>query len=196
MKSVLSFVKVHSYSLFVTALVLALGLISWRLRSGDAPASAEQPIPSITPAPTAIPAPTATPAPGKRWRRPASGGLLTEYSSDKPAWNASMDCWQVHAGVDLAASAGEAICAAADGQVLSVQRDPLLGLTLQIDHGEGWVSSYSSLAQADLQPGDRVQTGDAVGLAGDSADSESLLGTHLHFELTRYGMPMKPAFQP
>ncbi|MDO4356464.1 MAG: M23 family metallopeptidase [Clostridia bacterium] len=196
MKSILTFLKVHSYSVFVTALVLALGLISWRLRSEDAPASAEQPLPTVAPVPSATSAPTATPVPERRWQRPASGGLLTEYSDAQPAWNASMDCWQCHTGVDLAAGAGETICAAADGQVLSIAEDPLLGLTLQLDHGEGWVSTYSSLAQAQVRPGDRVRAGDVVGVAGNSADSESLLGVHLHFELAQYGLPMKPAFQP
>lgn len=195
MKSVVSFLKAHGYSLFVTALVLTLGLISWRLRSEDTPASAEQPRPTATPAPTATPDPTATPQPDLQLRRPVSGGILTEYSDAMPAWNASMDCWQCHTGVDLAANAGEAVLAAADGQVLSIQNDPLLGLTIEINHGEGWITAYSSLAQISLQPGDYVKSGDEIGKAGNSADSEALLGTHLHFELIQDGLPVKPAFQ-
>ena len=194
MKSVVSFLKAHGYGLFMTALVLSLGVISWRLRGSDTPASAEQPPVIPTPAPTASPSPTATPQPEIGWQRPVSGGVLSEYSYALPAWNASMDCWQSHAGIDLAAASGEAVRAAADGEVLSVQADPLLGLCVQINHGEGWVSLYAALAQAQVAPGDRVKSGDVLGQAGNSADSEALLGTLLHFALTRDGLPVKPAF--
>lgn len=196
MKSVVSFLKAHGYSLFVTALVLALGLISWRLRSPDAPASAEQPAASPAPQPTAAPSPTATPQPQITWLRPVSGGILTEYSYAVPVWNASMDCWQCHEGVDLAAGAGETVRASADGTVLAVERDPLLGLTVRLSHADGWESAYASLQQTPLQPGDRVSAGDSVGLAGSSADSEALLGAHVHFSLTQNDLPVKPAFQP
>lgn len=196
MRSPIPFLKAHSYELLVTAVVLALGIASRQLRlhrQGD---------PSVcgAPQPTALPAsaPAETPAPASApdWLRPVTGGILTAYAGDVPCWNAGMDCWQIHAGVDLAASPGETVRAAADGAVLRVETDPLMGLTVCIAHADGMETRYAALASAACAPGDVLCRGDAVGIAGDSADAESLLGCHLHFELLQHDVPVKPVFAP
>ena len=194
MKPVLAFFRSHLYEIFVTALVLSLGIASRQLRHGETAIEAAA---LSTPSPTAAPslAPTVTPAPERVWLRPVSGGVLTPYAASSPLWNADMDCWQTHAALDLSAAENEPVLAAADGTVLSVADDPLLGLTVTLGHDDGFSSVYAALARAACSPGDRLSAGETIGTAGNSADSEALLGCHLHFELLQDGLPVKPAFR-
>ena len=193
MRPVLTFLRSHGYELFITSLVLALGVASRQLRHNGVAVEAAA---ISTPSPTAVPSasPTATPIPERTWLRPVSGGILTPYADAQPLWNADMDCWQTHAAVDLAAAPDEPVLAAADGLVLTCTDDPLLGLTVTLDHGDGFISRYSSLSTFHCTPGDRIHAGESLGAAGNSADSEALLGTHLHFELLRNDIPVKPIF--
>lgn len=197
MKPAFAFVKSHSYEILVTALVLSLGVASRQLRRAEneveAAIALSTPAPVTSPAPTL--APTATPEPARTWLRPVSGGILTAYSADQPLWSADMDCWQTHAAVDLSAAAGEPVLAAADGTISAVYDDPLLGLTVAIDHGNGYESLYAALETCHRTAGNRILAGESIGTAGNSADSEALLGCHLHFELHQNGLPVKPAFQ-
>lgn len=196
MKNALVFIRAHSYEIFVTVLVLSLGVISRQLRQAEARTEAVAAI--ATPAPaaaTTATAPAATAVPEDTWLRPVAGGVLTAYSDSQLQWSADMDCWQVHAAIDLAASESEAVHAAADGTVISAAYDPLLGLTVTLSHDDGYETVYASLAAVHCTAGERVAAGDVLGVAGNSADSEALLGCHLHFELLRDGLPIKPAFQ-
>lgn len=187
------FLKLHGYTLFVTILVLALGAGSMHLRHVRTRPQTVSAVPPVTAAPSPLSSAAPSAAPARVWLRPVSGGILTAYS-DALRYSADMDCWQVHAGVDFAASPDEPVRAAADGRVLSVSQDPLLGLTVVVDHGDGLESRYSSLAAASCTPGSRLRAGDILGTAGDTADSETLLGCHLHFEATENGLPMRPLF--
>lgn len=197
MKPAFAFLKSHSYEILVTALVLSLGVASRQLRRAEAQvetvAALSTPPPVTSPAPT--PSPTATPEPSRVWLRPVSGGVLTTYSADQPLWNADMDCWQTHAAIDLSAAAGEPVLAAADGVISAVYDDPLLGLTITIDHGDSHESLYAALEFCHRTAGDHILAGESIGTAGNSADSEALLGCHLHFELRQNGLPIKPSFQ-
>lgn len=195
MRLVLTFLRAHGYALFVALLVLLLGITARQLRRTREPAPVSVPVslpPQATVSPS--PAPTTAAAAIPAWHRPVSGGILTPYAGDHPQWNAAMDCWETHAGIDFAASAGDTVHAAADGIVSEIFDDPLLGLTLCIIHADEYQTLYASLASTLLAPGQTVRAGESVGIAGDSADSESLMGVHLHFELLQDSLPVKPFF--
>ena len=53
-----------------------------------------------------------------------------------------------------------------------------------VRHPGGWQTSYSHLSQLIAARGQRVTTGEPVGLLGNSGRST---GPHLHFEVTRWG---------
>lgn len=194
MRPVFTFLRSHGYEIFITSLVLTLGIVSRQLRHHGVAVEAAA---LSTPVPTAAPptAPILTPVPEPQWLRPVSGGILTPYADSQPLWSADMDCWQTHAAVDLAAAPDEPVLAAADGVVLSCANDPLLGLTVILDHGDGYISRYCALSAIHCNPGDSLRAGESIGLAGNSADSEARLGSHLHFELLQNDLPIKPVFR-
>ena len=86
-----------------------------------------------------------------------------------------------HYGVDMAAPTGTVIRAPADGLVTLAEPDLHFegGLTL-IDHGQGLISAYLHQSRLDVQPGDRVVQGQAIGRVGSSGRAT---GPHLCWRL-------------
>ncbi len=125
---------------------------------------------------------------------PVSGEEIFGYSMEALSYNQTTRDWRVHNGVDLAAEAGTQVVAAADGEVYSVYEDETLGHTVVIRHGDGYTTCYSSLDEdIAVQVGDQVEMGQVIGCAGESAIVETTLGSHVHFSVSRYDVPMDPA---
>ncbi len=138
-----------------------------------------------TDAPTKQPLKTCTPLEGK---------TVAEYAMDCLAYNETTRDWRVHDGLDIAAEAGSAVCAAADGTVYTTYTDDKLGTTVVIRHAEGYISVYSSLSsELKVNPGDTVKMGQAIGTVGNTALLESAIGDHLHFSVTKDGESIDPA---
>lgn len=156
----------------------------------DAPASAApsaQPVPSPAPAPSAAPAPLVF-----TW--PVKGEVVAGFSVEALAYNETMGDWRTHNGLDIAASRGTQVLAAASGQVSALYQDDLMGTVVEIDHGQGLVSQYANLAATPaVKVGDEVTTGAVIGSVGDTAAVESGSQAHLHYALLKEGSPVDPA---
>ena len=88
---------------------------------------------------------------------------------------------QFHHGLDIAASSGTPVLAAADGVIEIVRRDPYFGNMVQIEHkSTGMMTLYGHLKDyADgLQVGKQVKREEIIGYVGNSGRST---GTHLHY---------------
>jgi murein DD-endopeptidase MepM/ murein hydrolase activator NlpD len=116
---------------------------------------------------------------------PVSGTTIAPYAVDALAYNQTARDWRTHKGVDIAAEAGTAVVAAADGTVYSVYEDDTMGMTVVIVHEGGYATYYASLAETvAVKPGDTVSAGDPIGVVGCTALLESALGDHVHFAVT------------
>ncbi len=137
---------------------------------------------------------TATPAtkPAKT-ARPVSGETIAEYSMDALVYNQTTRDWRVHDGADIAAAAGTAVCAAADGTVYTVYEDENMGMTVVIRHEGGYTTKYASLAEdVSVKSGDTVTAGQTIGTVGATALMESAIGDHVHFSVSCNGEPVNP----
>lgn len=96
-----------------------------------------------------------------------------------------------HLGIDLAASEGTPIFAAAAGIVTMAQGGDNYGYgnVVQIDHGNGFVTLYAHLSQINVQRCEIVGGGTLIGLAGNTGHAE---GAHLHFEIRIGGSNVNP----
>jgi murein DD-endopeptidase MepM/ murein hydrolase activator NlpD len=94
-----------------------------------------------------------------------------------------------HLGVDLAAQRGQAVYTAARGVVLRAGRNGDHGLQVEVQHEGRWLTRYSHLSRILVEPGEILEPGHVVGLAGDSGLAT---GVHLHFELWRDGEAVDP----
>lgn len=99
--------------------------------------------------------------------------------------------WRMHAGVDLQASCGTPIRAAADGVVRSVSYDSSGGHRLVIAHAGGLTTHYlHALRRYQVRVGEKVKRGQLVGLVGSTGWST---GCHLHFGTQINGRLVDPA---
>ena len=135
---------------------------------------------------------TPTQKPAKRVK-PVSGETIAPYSMEALSYNQTTRDWRVHDGVDIAAEAGTAVSAAADGTVYAVYDDERMGMTVVINHTGDYVTEYASLAEnVQVKPGDPVTAGQTIGYAGNTALLETELGDHIHFSVTCGGKVIDP----
>ncbi len=126
-------------------------------------------------------------------RQPLSGTTVSAFSMDALSYNQTTRDWRTHNGIDIAAEAGTAVCAAADGEVYSVYEDDSMGMTVVIRHDGGYTTTYSSLdKQVKVKTGDAVTAGQTIGVVGDSALLETAIGDHLHFSVSCDGKYVNP----
>jgi murein DD-endopeptidase MepM/ murein hydrolase activator NlpD len=98
-----------------------------------------------------------------------------------------------HPGIDLAASVGTPIYAAAAGRVSiqwSVAESGGYGNYTCLDHGGGLSTCYAHQSRFLVGPGEFVTAGQEIGLAGATGN---VTGPHLHFEVRVKGAVTCPA---
>lgn len=188
----------------LAALLVVLGTASYTYRTGReraGEAEAREPVAVMaagTPKPMealfVLPTPTPAPTPAPvAFSWPVAGEIIGEYAPEALIWSETLNQWQNHPGVDIAAAAGEAVTACADGTVQEAWADPLWGNVIEIAHDQGYVSTYANLNTLNMVAvGDAVAAGEIIAAVGDTADCESALPWHLHFALTRDGKPVDP----
>ncbi len=137
------------------------------------------------------------PTPGKKPLQtcaPLTGETIMEFAMDCLSYNPTTRDWRVHNGIDIAAEAGDAVCAAADGTVYTTYQDDTMGYTVVIRHEDGYVTVYSSLADnVCVSAGDPVIMGQTIGYVGNTALLETAVGDHLHFSVTYQDEHIDPA---
>lgn len=95
-----------------------------------------------------------------------------------------------HRGVDYTVPEGTRVFATADGTVKEVtSRNTGSGLTVVIDHGNGYETTYSHLGRSNVRRGERVRRGDIIARTGNTGLS---LSPHLHYEVRKEGMRVDP----
>ena len=94
-----------------------------------------------------------------------------------------------HGGIDLAASYGTDVPAAAEGTVAVADEQGAYGLTVVVRHASGYETRYAHLSSLGVRPGDAVARGQMVGRVGSTGRST---GPHLHFEVTQAGRRVDP----
>ena len=95
----------------------------------------------------------------------------------------------IHTGIDFRAETGEPIRATGPGTVISAGRQGGYGLAVDVDHGNGVVTRYGHMSSLSVAPGEKLKTGDVVGLAGSTGRST---GPHLHYETRVAGDAVDP----
>lgn len=182
----------------LAALLVALGSASYAYRNRGASGmgtGGETPLAAMavgTAEPFELPAPAVTPEPTPEplwfvW--PVEGEIVGEYAPDALVWSRTLGQWQTHPAIDIAAAAGEAVAACADGVVADAYSDALWGNVIEIEHRDGYRSVYANLNTLNLvAPGDPVVAGQVISAVGRSAACESDMLWHLHFALTRDGV--------
>jgi len=96
----------------------------------------------------------------------------------------------VHQGLDFAAPAGATVSAVNAGTVLLARPLYFEGNCVVLDHGQGLLTIYMHLSQFEVQEGDHVRRGQALGLVGGTGRAT---GPHLHLAVRWQGEYLDPA---
>ncbi|MEG1560560.1 MAG: M23 family metallopeptidase [Clostridia bacterium] len=147
------------------------------------------PIPNLTP--NASPNRTSA---KKLLSAPVKGDIIWGYAENELIYSKTLNQWMTHSGVDIGAKEGTNVVAVADGIVKSVLKDDALGTTIIIQHSNGDTTLYASLSENfPVKEGVSVKQGTVIGTVGNSALSECLLKSHLHFEYRVKNVPVDPS---
>jgi murein DD-endopeptidase MepM/ murein hydrolase activator NlpD len=114
---------------------------------------------------------------------PAQGTVTSPFGDDGGRW---------HPGIDIGILRSPAVRAAESGRVVAVgERRGFEGYgnLVKVALGNGWVALYAHLAGWRVRVGEHVAAGQRLGTAGCTG---WCTGTHLHFELRRFGRPVDP----
>lgn len=124
---------------------------------------------------------------------PMDGQIIGKCSLDDLVFCETMEDWRTHNGTDISGKIGDAVKASEDGVVSNVVKDELLGVVVEIDHGNGITSLYGNLQSFDfIKVGTKVKKGDIIGGVGNPGTLEANQGPHLHFEIKEKGKYQNP----
>ncbi len=96
-----------------------------------------------------------------------------------------------HKGIDIAGPKGTPIFASADGIVKYAGWKEGLGLTVEIDHGNGFVTVYGHNDKILVKPFQRVRRGEIIATMGSTGLTT---GIHLHYEVKLFGKNLNPIY--
>jgi len=94
-----------------------------------------------------------------------------------------------HAGLDFTARPGTDVQAAAGGVVIFAAYRSDYGNTIEINHGDGYVTRYAHQKDLKVATGDVVKRGQVIGSVGSTGRAS---GPHLHFEVMKHGRNVDP----
>lgn len=113
---------------------------------------------------------------------PVEGEVFNAYSNGELIKSKTLGVWKTHDGIDISAETGTDVLAMTGGTVSEIYDDPLWGVCVVIDHSDGLVGYYCSMAAGtEVIVGQTVNGGDIIGKVGNTADIECKESPHLHF---------------
>lgn len=128
------------------------------------------------------------------FQAPVDGEVLKEYAKESLLYSETLKEWTTHLGVDIKAERATVVKAAADGTVKYIKNDPRYGLTIIIEHSNGFETRYANLLTTEfVSEGEKVKVGQTIGTIGDSAICEIVDESHLHFEILKNSENVNPA---
>lgn len=126
--------------------------------------------------------------------KPVKGDIVREYAKDNLIYSDTLEEWTTHLGIDIKADKTTVVNSAEAGTVKSIKNDPRYGLTIVIDHGDGYQTIYSNLLTSEyVVEGEKVEKGQAIGTVGNTGVFEITDEPHLHFEILKDSLQVDPS---
>lgn len=118
--------------------------------------------------------------------KPVEGEVLREFAKDNLVYSETLKEWITHLGIDIKADKTSIVKASAAGIVQSIKNDPRYGLTVTVEHDDGFKTIYSNLLTAEfVVEGEELEQGQTIGTVGTTSTFEYLDEPHLHFEIMK-----------
>ncbi|WP_167495912.1 peptidoglycan DD-metalloendopeptidase family protein [Desulfosediminicola ganghwensis] len=117
---------------------------------------------------------------------PGTGPITSRFGARQDPFNGKRS---VHEGLDFRGKTGDKIYATANGVIKRAFTNGSYGKYVEIDHLNGYTTSFAHMHSFVVRKGDRVQRGQLIGLVGNTGRST---GPHLHYEVKYRGKPVNP----
>jgi murein DD-endopeptidase MepM/ murein hydrolase activator NlpD len=118
---------------------------------------------------------------------PVNGRILSRFGDRQDPFSGE---GAFHTGVDISATTGTEVHAAADGIVYMAEYEgPGYGKMVIVDHGNGIRTRYAHLSAFDVVAGQEVRRGQIIARSGNTGRTTS---PHLHFEVRMGGSAVNP----
>lgn len=124
---------------------------------------------------------------------PVTGQIVMEYSPNKLVFDKTLEQYRVHPAVCIAPIEDGVVKAASKGRVEMIKNDPETGITVIINHGNGWKTIYGQLQKnISVQQNEVVEKGQIIGEIGAPTKYSVSLGNHVYFQVTKDDKPLDP----
>ena len=129
-----------------------------------------------------------------KFQKPVEGDIVREYAKDNLIYSNTLEEWTTHLAIDIKAEKTTVVNAAEEGTIKSIKNDPRYGLTIVIEHEDGFQTIYSNLLTSEfVVEGEKVEKGQAIGTVGNTGVFEIADEPHLHFEILKDSLPVDPS---
>lgn len=124
---------------------------------------------------------------------PVEGEISKKFAMDELIYSDTLEEWTIHQGMDIKADRTTVVKASEEGTIVAIKNDPRYGLTVIIEHQDGFKTVYSNLLTTEFVSEDeKVEKGQSIGTVGNSAVFEIADEPHLHFEIIKDGEYVDP----
>lgn len=124
---------------------------------------------------------------------PVEGEIVKDFAMESLLYSETLKEWTTHLGIDIKADKTTVVKCGYNGVVESIKNDPRFGLTITINHENGYKTVYSNLLTTEfVSEGETVEEGKTIATVGESASFESLEEPHLHFEILKDNVNVNP----
>lgn len=125
--------------------------------------------------------------------KPVEGDIVRDFAVDNLIYSNTLQEWTTHTGIDIKADKTTVVKSAEAGIVKTIKNDPRYGLTVIIEHENGFQTVYSNLLTSEfVVEGEKVEKGQSLGTVGNTAAFEVADEPHLHFEILKDSVQVDP----
>ena len=125
--------------------------------------------------------------------KPVDGDIVRDFAVDSLVYSDTLQEWTTHTGIDIKADKTTVVKSAEAGIVKTIKNDPRYGLTVIVEHENGFQTVYSNLLTSEfVVEGEKVEKGQSLGTVGNTAAFEIADEPHLHFEILKESVQVDP----
>lgn len=124
---------------------------------------------------------------------PVEGEISHPYSNGELVKSETLGVWKTHDGCDIDCALGTEVRSMSDGVVMEITEDPLWGVCVVTEQGNGIEVHYCGLAkELQVKVGQELAEGAVIGVTGDTCQVEIVQQPHLHLGVKQGGKWIDP----
>ena len=124
--------------------------------------------------------------------KPVSGETLIDYNMEHGVYFATLDQYKCNPAMIYGAQQGETVAACADGRVINLHDDAVLGHVLVLDLGDGYQAIYGQVENVEVPIGGSILAGTKLATVAAPTKYYSVEGSNLYFQVTKNGESIDP----